>query len=62
MTLDRAGNAANLIPLEKQFTEDEEEFILTKVEQSGRNWTRVVRLLEGNSANPIKNRSLMLTR
>jgi hypothetical protein len=60
--LGRARNAANLIPFEKQFTDDEDEFILAKVEQSERHWTRAVPLLEGHSANPVKNRSMMLTR
>jgi hypothetical protein len=35
---------------------------LAKVEESGWNWTRVVRLLEERSAKTIQNRCLMLTR
>jgi hypothetical protein len=60
--LGRAGNAAIFTALEKQFTEEEEEFILAQAEESGWNWTQIARLLKGHSAKTIQNRCLMMTR
>jgi hypothetical protein len=60
MTLDRLRKAANLTALERQFNDDQDEFPLAKVELSKRYWTRVAQILEGHSANAIKNHRMML--